>query len=181
MKKKDGENNPREELSEQRTELSETRTDLSEVRTELADKRTDLAEERTDMANERTLLARERTEMAKERNHLANERTFQAWIRTSLSLMGLGFVIEQFAIFIKQNSNHIDAEIQAQSAYSWVIGVVLIITGIIMLIIAYFRYLFIARKIGHSKHFPSKWLSTLVVLCIAIGVALILYDLTMKL
>lgn len=141
---------------------------------------TDLAQDRTNMAHERTLLARERTDLAKARNHLANERTFQAWIRTSLSLMGLGFVIEQFAIFVRQNRAHIESEVAGNGDYSWVIGKVLIVSAIAMLIIAYFRYHVIANKIGPIKHFPSKWLSTLVVLCIAIAVALILFDLVLR-
>lgn len=138
---------------------------------------TDLAQDRTNMAHERTVLARERTQLAKERNHLANERTFQAWIRTSLSLMGLGFVIEQFAIFVRQNRAHVEADVAENTDYSWIIGEMLIVAAIFMLVIAYFRYHFISKKIGHSKHFPSKWLSTLVVLCIAVGVALIVFEL----
>jgi putative membrane protein len=35
-------------------------------------------------------------------DHLANERTFLAWIRTSIALMGFGFVIVKFALFIRQ-------------------------------------------------------------------------------
>jgi putative membrane protein len=37
-------------------------------------------------------------------DHLANERTFLAWIRTSIALMGFGFVIVKFALFIRQIS-----------------------------------------------------------------------------
>lgn len=145
----------------------------------LAHDRTNLAEDRTNMANERTVLAHERTELAKQRNHLANERTFQAWIRTSLSLMGFGFIIEQFSIFLRSNTSMIhDIEIRNTSDYSWIIGEMLIVLAIIMLITAYGRYHFIAKRIGYSKHFPSKWLTGLVVICIAIGVALIVFDLT---
>jgi len=38
------------------------------------------------------------------REHLANERTFLAWIRTSIALMGFGFVIVKFTLFLKQLS-----------------------------------------------------------------------------
>ncbi len=37
-------------------------------------------------------------------DHLANERTFLAWIRTSIALMGFGFVIVKFALFIREIS-----------------------------------------------------------------------------
>ena len=36
------------------------------------------------------------------RVHLANERTFLAWIRTSIALMAFGFVVEKFALFLKE-------------------------------------------------------------------------------
>src|SRR5262249_28009532 len=36
------------------------------------------------------------------REHLANERTFLAWIRTSLGLIGLGFVLARMGLFLHQ-------------------------------------------------------------------------------
>ena len=36
------------------------------------------------------------------RVYLAAERTFLAWIRTSVSLMGFGFLIARFALFIRE-------------------------------------------------------------------------------
>ncbi len=33
-------------------------------------------------------------------DHLANKRTFLAWVRTGIALMGFGFVISKFEIFI---------------------------------------------------------------------------------
>jgi putative membrane protein len=36
------------------------------------------------------------------RIYLAAERTFLAWIRTSVSLMGFGFVISRFALFVRE-------------------------------------------------------------------------------
>ena len=40
--------------------------------------------------------------MLNRRVHIANERTFLAWIRTSIGVMAFGFVVEKFALFIKQ-------------------------------------------------------------------------------
>lgn len=36
------------------------------------------------------------------REHLANERTFLAWIRTSLALIGLGFVLARMGVFLRE-------------------------------------------------------------------------------
>ncbi|WP_422925131.1 YidH family protein [Singulisphaera sp. PoT] len=35
-------------------------------------------------------------------DHLANERTFLAWVRTSLALIGLGFVLARMGLFLGQ-------------------------------------------------------------------------------
>jgi inner membrane protein YidH len=35
------------------------------------------------------------------RDHSANERTYLAWIRTAVALMGFGFVIEKFDLFLR--------------------------------------------------------------------------------
>ncbi len=34
-------------------------------------------------------------------DYLAVERTFLAWIRTGLALMGLGFVVARFGLFLQ--------------------------------------------------------------------------------
>ena len=39
------------------------------------------------------------------RVYLASERTFLAWIRTSISLMGFGFVIARFALWTREFSH----------------------------------------------------------------------------
>src|SRR5215469_10943894 len=38
-------------------------------------------------------------------NFLLNERTFLAWPRTSLALIGLGFVVSRFGLFFKRTWN----------------------------------------------------------------------------
>jgi inner membrane protein YidH len=35
------------------------------------------------------------------RDHAANERTYLAWIRTAITLMAFGFVIEKFDLFVR--------------------------------------------------------------------------------
>ena len=40
--------------------------------------------------------------LGRQREHQANERTFLAWLRTSLALIGFGFVIARFGLFLRE-------------------------------------------------------------------------------
>src|SRR3954463_8499323 len=110
-------------------------------------------------------------------DHLANERTFLAWIRTSIALMGFGFVIVKFALFIRQISLALGSKVTIPAkGYSAIIGVVMVALGAIMATLAFFRYLSIEKQLNTNSYFPSKWLSALVTLSIVIGsILLVLY------
>ncbi len=42
------------------------------------------------------------------RDHMANERTFLAWVRTSIGIMALSFVVEKLALFMNRLSHVIE-------------------------------------------------------------------------
>ena len=54
------------------------------------------------MARPPDIVSSDTTFLAWQRNHLANERTFLSWSRTSISLLGLGFVLEKFELFLQE-------------------------------------------------------------------------------
>ena len=49
----------------------------------------------------------------RQREHQANERTFLAWLRTSIALIGFGFAIARFGIFLKQMEAVMNQTIEA--------------------------------------------------------------------
>jgi len=110
-------------------------------------------------------------------DHLANERTFLAWIRTSIALMGFGFVIVKFALFIRQITIALGQKVVVQEkGYSAIIGVIMVALGAIMARLAFLRYRNIEKQLTTNSYFPSQWLSVLVTLSIVIGsILLVLY------
>ncbi len=110
-------------------------------------------------------------------DHLANERTFLAWIRNSIALMGFGFVIVKFALFIRQITIALGQEAVVQGkGYSAIIGVLMVALGAIITTLTFLRYRNIEKQLSTNSYFPSQWLSVLVTLTIVIGsILLVVY------
>ena len=45
---------------------------------------------------------------------LANERTFLAWLRTSIAVMSLGFVVARFGLWLRELALQIDPRVPMQ-------------------------------------------------------------------
>ena len=106
--------------------------------------------------------------------HLANERTFLAWIRTSIGIMGFGFVVVKFSLFVKQISIALGTVVPTtQTAYSHVIGIMLVALGGITIAAAFVRYNKTKRQLDHGIYYHStvfiKIITALIVfLCLAL-------------
>jgi len=111
------------------------------------------------------------------RVHMANERTFLAWIRTSIAIMAFGFVVEKFALFVKQISYLLGKEAVLPSrGYSSIFGILLVALGAFMGILAFIRYKKVERQIDEDTYQPSLILDILLAISIlAIGIFLIIY------
>lgn len=117
---------------------------------------------------------------AKVRNrrvHMANERTFLAWIRTSIGIMAFGFVVEKFALFVKQISYFLGKEVTPPSpGYSSIFGIFLVALGALMGVLAFIRYKKVERQIDEDVYYPSLILDLLLTISIlAIGIFLVIY------
>lgn len=112
-------------------------------------------------------------------DHMANERTFLSWIRTSVGIMAFGFVVERFALFLEQIKLFIgksNAPMQHTLSHSSIIGVFLVALGLVMAILAFFKFKKVERQINSDAYHPSTILPILLTLSILIvGIYLILY------
>ncbi len=111
-------------------------------------------------------------------DHLANERTFLAWIRTSIAIMGFGFVVVKFALFIKQLSMVLTEKqnVLPGKGYSNKIGVLLVAIGVLMAFYSWLRYRATEKQLLNRAYKPSMLPALLLTICmVVIGVLLVFY------
>ncbi len=109
-------------------------------------------------------------------DHLANERTFLAWIRTSIALMGFGFVVVKFSLFVKQLSLMLtDKTVVSVKGFSASIGISLVVIGAATALIGFVRYRQIQKQITNNDFAPSFYLLLLLTIAVLIVSAMLVW------
>jgi putative membrane protein len=115
------------------------------------------------------------------RVYFAAERTFLAWIRTGLALMGFGFVVARFGLFLRELSMRNSGPAQASSHTTgpslW-LGTALVIVGVIVNISAVMTHIRQVRQLRGGEWIPGRISTTAITLALllsAAGVGLAIY------
>ena len=97
---------------------------------------------------------------SRQREHQANERTFLAWLRTSIALIGFGFAIARFGLFLRQIQVVVTQKPVAINSFftSENLGVTLVIFGIIVICLAAWRYNQVFWQIERGNYRPNRLL-----------------------
>jgi putative membrane protein len=111
---------------------------------------------------------------ADSRLRLGLETTLLAWVRTGLALMGFGFVLARFGLFLREfeESQHITPR-QVQASLTF--GVTLIGAGVVVnLMAAWMHYPFMYRFRKNETDLPSTWKLGLLLalLTVFVGIAM---------
>ncbi len=110
-------------------------------------------------------------------DHLANERTFLAWIRTSISVIGLGFVVAKFSVWLRELSLSVERATPIRhSGLSLPLGIGLMVLGGVLAVVAVWRYRAVKGAIveGGSAAAEGTMVAVSIVV-VAIAAALIAY------
>jgi putative membrane protein len=83
-------------------------------------------------------------------DYLAAERTFLAWIRTGLALMGFGFVVARFGLFLREiaMTTH-DLRFESTGASLWM-GTALLLLGAVVNVAASVNHVHLIGKLNRG-------------------------------
>jgi putative membrane protein len=113
-------------------------------------------------------------------DHAANERTFLAWVRTAIAVMAFGFVIERFDLFLQVAAPQLALRQVAPHGQmiANLAGLAFIGIGVVMIVVAGFRFVKTAKDIETEDAVPSPGERSdlaLAALLVLLGLALFLY------
>jgi putative membrane protein len=112
------------------------------------------------------------------RVYFAAERTFLAWIRTGLALMGIGFAVSRFGLFLRELSatqSHLPAHTTGLSLWS---GVALVALGVVVNVSATVRHFQLVRQLSSGTWIPGRVSRDAVIVALilaAVGIGMAAY------
>src|SRR5215471_17433682 len=105
------------------------------------------------------------------RVYFAAERTLLAWIRTGLALMGFGFAIARFGLFLRQ-MQAAETNLPVHSTMGApASGVTLIALGVLTTIIGAIQYSRTINQLSQGRWTPGRINRTAIALAIFLGVS----------
>lgn len=107
------------------------------------------------------------------RMYMAAERTVLAWIRTGIALMGFGFLVARFGVFLGELSVTNAVPLPDGAALSLPIGIALVAIGVMTLVWATLRhrhYVLALRRGNFLEVFNSRMVFIVVGILVLLGI-----------
>lgn len=111
-------------------------------------------------------------------DHAANERTYLAWVRTGISIIALGFVLERFSLFLHTVSESFGGKSPvAISQGGREAGLAMVLVGLVALVVATWRFAATARRISSQQcvAYDGRTVLFLGVVVIVLALALVYF------
>jgi putative membrane protein len=100
---------------------------------------------------------------------LAAERTFLAWIRTGVALMGFGFVVARFGLFLRELAAAHQVVLHHTTGLSLWLGTALLIIGIMVNIGATAQHVRLINRLNRGE-IPDSYSSAAIVVALILTI-----------
>jgi putative membrane protein len=113
------------------------------------------------------------------RVRMASERTFLAWIRTGLAMMGFGFVVARFGLFLRAFAvSREELEVYSTGVSLWV-GTTLVLMGVAVNLLTGWQHARLMQRFKRGEDYQAPQWSLGIVVAIILAVLGILMALNL--
>lgn len=114
------------------------------------------------------------------RDHAANERTYLAWVRTGITVMVLGFMVEKFELFLASLTGLLTPETDQHSQGAGVkyVSLALVSLGVLVIMAGAIRFFRVKAELDAPSEIRFRGMMLVWVLTfalVAFGIYLLLY------
>jgi putative membrane protein len=104
------------------------------------------------------------------RVYFAAERTLLAWVRTGLAMMGFGFVVARFGLFLRELASVRGVPLHEHFGLSLGLGTTLVIVGVVVNVYAAIRHWRTVRRLDRAQTIQFNPLSLGTMVAILLGI-----------